>query len=325
MPIPRPPKDFASTLATVACADAVLASDGCASAHAWEAAAYGVIKRGYGFGSKTRGSLARNLSGKVVVSQRRLDEWKVGRPLVAELAACPIWLQLRYPRQLTTEELIALEPAVRMTLLVNNLFADNQRAKVTENLVAQLATCGSIDAVAAVWSLLLEAEAEGSKEIVWQCARHLPPTLALAAQCRSVRRVALPIFARIRQLTLDGLRFNERTLELSRYDLLRATDSALDLPPLEVRGRYRTSSPEAPSSLTSTFGRRLIVPETRKAWVLAHVVPEGQKRSAARCRARRKWLAHDGNPGVSPCDPRATVGLHPLAVSRFRDTLGDWS
>lgn len=313
---------------TVACADALLANDGRASAYAWEAAAYGVIKRGYGFGSKTRGSLARNLFGQVVVSQRRLDEWKDGRPVVAELAASPLWLQLRSPRQLATEELIALEPAARMTTLVNNIFATNERAKVTEELVGKLAACGSIDAVAVLWSLLLEAAADGSQEIVWQCARRLPPALALAAQCRSVRRVALLIFARIRQSTLDGLTFEGRTLELSQYDLLSATDSSLDLPTLEVTELFRRSSPVALRSLTSpesTLGRQLIVPEERRAWVLAHLVPEGQERGATGRRARGKWLASNGSLGISPCDPRATVGFHPAAVRRLRDALGDWS
>src|SRR5690606_41707527 len=55
---------------------------------------------------------------------------------------------------------------------------------------------------------------------------HLPPALALTAQCRSVRRVALLIFARIRQLTLDGLTFDGRTLELAQYELLSVADSS---------------------------------------------------------------------------------------------------
>lgn len=327
MPIPRLPKDFASTLMTVACADALLMSDGCASAHAWEAGEYGLIKRGYGFGSKTRGSLARNLSGKVVVSHSRLEEWKAGRPAVAALAACPLWLQLRHPRQLTTDELIAQEPTTRMTMHINNFFAPNRRAKVTEELIGQLATCGTLDAVAALWSLLLEAKAEDSHEIAWQCARHMPPALALAAQNRPVRRVALPIFARIRQLALDALNFNGQKLQLSRYELLRVSESAVDLPPLQITGSFRSSPPVIVGYRTSanrTVGRELVVPEARLSWVLKHLIPEVPARMAACCRVGMKWLSRDGKPGIRPCDPQATHGLHPLAIARLREALGDW-
>lgn len=312
----------------MACADALLEHDGFASAHAWEAHRFGVKKRGYGFGSKTRGSLARNLSGQVVASPRRLNEWKDGRPIVAELAESPLWLQLRSPRQLATEDLIALEPAARIATLVNNLFVSNQRAKVTEELVGKLAACGSIDAVAVIWSLLLEAAADGSQEIVWQCARHLPPALALTAQCRSVRRIALLIFARIRQLTLDGLTFDGRTLELAQYELLSVADSSHDLPPVEATGGFLTPSSVALRSLTSrsTIGRRLRVPEARRAWVSAHLVPESQGRSATGRQTLGKWLASNGSSvGIRPCDPQATVGFHPAAVRRLRDALGEWS
>lgn len=328
MSVPRLPKDFASTLRTVACADALLANDGGISAHAWEAAAYGITKRGYGLGSKTRGSLARNLSGKVVVSPGRLEEWKADRPAVAQLAACPLWHQLRQPQQLSKEELVTLEPAVKITVLVNNIFVHNERAKVTKELSERLAACGTLDAVSALWSLLLEAEADGAHQVAWQCARHLPATLALAARNQSVRRVALPIFARMRQLTLDGLRLDGQTLQLSRYELLRVSDSAINLPPLRLIGLNRKPQPliaGIPMPESATIGRKLMVPGASVAWLSRNLAPEGPAGRATGQQAGRKWLTRDGKPGISPCDPRVTPGLHPAAITRLKEALGDWA
>ena len=198
---------------TVACVEAVLLADGSVSPYAWEKATYGATDRGYGSGPKTRGSMARNRSGQVVVSPGRLAEWERGRTGVVEIANSPIWPMLRQLERWSEEQWLAIEPASRLVLYMHApLFGAYRRRPIDTTLLSRLAACGTFDAVASLWAVLLEAQFEGRAELAFECARYLVAAISLLGATPVGCRVALPILARIRQLSLDRMQWQGQML-----------------------------------------------------------------------------------------------------------------
>lgn len=324
----RYPKDFASTVMTVACADALLFHDQAKSSYAWEAATFGAVLRDGFSGPKTHGTLARNQSGQVVFSQPRLEELSRTRLGVLQSAKSILWEMLRRPRVLSTEEMRALDPIV--DLVVNEhlwLLGGVRRARVDEELLQRLAACGTLDAVAAMWSLLLEAEASGKAETAFLCARYLPVTVALLGVLPVGQRVAFLILARLRQQCLDRISWQGRRLALVDFDLMGLQASASRLPPLELmrdrfmRSRHVAKWPVHPSAALS---KKLFVPEERMQWVI-NALPRTRGTRGPRPHHvwKRDWgpLEHP----ESPCRPKARPHFHRAALDRIRGALGPYA
>lgn len=320
----RFPKDFSSTLMTVACVEAVLLADGSVSPYAWEKANYGAKDRGYGSGPKTRGSMARNRSGQVVVSPGRLAQWEMGRAGVTEIAKSPIWPMLRRLERWPEEQWLAIEPASRLVLHIHApLFGAYRRRPIDITLLPRLAACGTFDAVAALWTLLLEVQSEGRAELAFECARYLVVAISLLGATQVGSRVALPILARIRQLSLDRMRCAGQMLSLADYDLPTRCATASKLPVLGMaREQWSKSMIDVPWPIDQQrqIGRHLIVPEERLEWVGSQLPPT---RRATRAPLRQKWsslLSPMRHPG-GPCHPKAFPVFHSLALARLSKTL----
>lgn len=320
----RFPKDFASTLMTVACVEALLLSDRTATPYAWEKKTYGAIDRFYGSGPKTRGSMARNRSGQVVVLPKRLTEWATGRPGVAEVAGSPLWLMLREQQQWSDAQWLALEPASRLVLheylsLVN----EYRRRPMDSTLPRRLAACGTFDGIAALWKLLLDAQSDGRRELAFDCARHLVAAVTLLGATPVGNRVAFPILARIRQLGLDQVRWEGRVLSLSDYDLPARSVTATDLPALRMtRSWWLKPTIEVPWPVDQRryIGRDIVIPDHRMAWIRTNLPPT---KPASRVPSRLKWRGQLGplRHPASPCHQQAIPAFHALALERIRGTL----
>lgn len=88
-----------------------------------------------------------------------------------------------------------------------------------------LAVLGTLDAITALWKLLLEAVEEGN-DTALMIASHVPPALAMFYRRAEGKRTAILLFARMRQLILDRIQFDGVELSLSGYDLAAAADRA---------------------------------------------------------------------------------------------------
>jgi hypothetical protein len=324
----RFPKDLAATLLTVACAEGVLDADR-ASPHAWEAERYGATPRGYGSGSKTRGTMARSRSGQHVVSFPRLDEWQQDRPGVTTTARSGVWSLLRK----------AALPGGSATLLLSTLETTSYwiahrrfphgrqpaiRMSAQDDVLKQLAACGSFDGIAALWALLLEALAHEYLAVALNCARYLPPSLALLACTVPGRRVAHVMFARMRQLTLDHVRHDGFMLALAQYDLptVAATAAGLGHATIVQRQMFTPGlGPRVCIDLPGPSGLAVEMPLATLAWIGANradIAPCDQPHR------RRIWL-----PKLSPfthpegpCHRDAEPHYHADALARFRAALG---
>ncbi len=324
----RYPKDFASTLMSVACAEAVLIHDRMQSAHAWEATEYGSKKRKGDSGTKTRGSMARNRSGQVMVSFSRMAIWENGREEVSHIKTSALWESLRKPRALTESEWAALDPVTfKASHHVFCLIGGFKRRDEDEVLLQRLACCGTFDAIAALVSLRLEALAREDVEFAFRCARYLPPAIAMLSPSSIARRVALPIFAYLRGCVLEEARWNRQVMDLTRYDIPRLQESAERLPRL---CRRRSILPRAteevswPFDFTRTSGWDLVVPQERVDWVSSHLPPTRSVMGAGRRTVWRGALSPTSHPD-GPCNPNFQPAFHADALRRIRKALGEFA
>ncbi len=312
---------------SVACAEAVLQFEGVGTSHAWEAKFYGAKKRGYGSGPKTRGSMARNRSGQVVVSRTRLADWVRCRTTVAQVAHSPLWAMLRELRMLSDGEYKALEPASRAAFHLRHCWIFKDPRSPLEEVARNLAACGTFDAVAALSSLLLEAENGGRPDLAFHCARHLPAAIALLGASPMGHRVALLILARLRQVCLDRMCWQGQRLALSDYDLPALRASAGRLPPL-VLGHTVWREVRIAMALSARRETFVVgafeVPASRAQWIRDALPPINLSPSVDPQRFWRQDLSPIGHPG-SPCHPNAAAGFHPCAVARICETLGDYA
>jgi hypothetical protein len=311
----RFPKDFAATLMTAATAECLIAHDGM-QPHSWEAAHYESKKRGYGSGTKTRGTLARSRSGYCTVCFRRLAEWEAGRPPVTSVARSLLWSLLRdpvLPEKPTTNFFAFLEPQAFWVVHVD-LIGFPLRARTDETIAQALAACQSFDAIAALWALVLEEEMEGRHDMALTCAQYLPPALAFLSCTTPGWRVALPAFARIRQSTLDGLKNEGQALRLADYDLPAVARSAQLLERPEFIPVKRLRRPAG----------KLEFPEATLEWVKAHRAPVEPIDRPRRTRAWRPRLSPMSHP-QGPCHSNAFPHYHPKALARMHAALGRYT
>lgn len=321
----RYPKDLAATLMSTACVEHVLLHDHVESPHAWEAEKYGAIKRNPYSGPKTRGSMARNRSGQVVVSLSRMAIWEEGRPKVTETKQSPLWAMLRQPRALSEREWSTLEPATLMASQKgNDLLGIKLRADRNESLLMRLACCGTFDAIAGLCSLYHEAKAEGRWEFAFQCALYLPPAIVLLGPPQVARRSSLLIFATLRRHMLDSAKLNGEVLDLSRYDIPLLQREAEDLPSLMVKRALLSSGATKPFDGTRTFGYGLVIPRQRAEWVTANLPATRSARGAGRGQIWRGLIGPMSHP-KGACAPSFRPSFHPLALDRFRRELGKFA
>lgn len=305
----RWPKDLAGTLRTVACVETLLDAEGLSTPHQWEARHYGTRPKSWWAGPKTRGSMARSRSGQFVASHERVAEWGRAQPSVVTVARSWLWGLLRCAEPIpATYPSSWFEDHFEETAFLAfhdylPLMAEAFRAPATESIMTQLAACRSFDAVAAMWLLLLEAiNVDPARAL--SCARYVPPALALLAQTPGGRRVALPILARMRQLTLDQIRVDDRQLQLHDYDLPSCAESARHVPGVRVEVQRRR--------------RRLFVSDATRDWIATHLGHVGDAPLVRPWTSQLGPLTHPSGPCLVTAGPR----YHRDALARLRRELG---
>ena len=318
MAVPRFRKDFASTLMTAASVDALLHLDNKASAYAYEAEVHGSIKRQHGQGRKTLGSMDRNRSGKIVVSPRRLGELEKRQPAVIRVARTPLWEMLRKLRVLTHKELHDMYPVTQKAVFAFLIGDIGLPRRPDEELFLNVCACAHLDSIAALLSLSLEAQASSNPGLAFECARYVPPALALVGAQPFGRRVAPLIFARLRQTFLDGIRCQGKSLDLAGYDVEKRSESVDALPPLQMERRYlgyRARTVQWPVSERDIHNLQVVVGPERKEWIHANLAPVRGISGP-----RRVWRSH-----LSPTrrleQEQGSLRFSPDAITRFRQTL----
>jgi hypothetical protein len=177
--------------------------------------------------------------------------------------------------------------------------------RMTEDRLRALTTLGSLDAVAALWCVLLAAIEDKRDTDALIASRYLPPAIALLSCRAETQRIAPLIFARCRQLVLDRVSAAEMRLDLFEYDLSRAARSALGWQPglqfaATDRAREWTKQPLAPAVA---------------AWLADWLAP------------LTTHSRHGGVKWAKACRPSADVhvtGMAPQALQVIRTALGGY-
>lgn len=259
-------------LRSIACCEAVLDASGFGP-HQWERRVLGDNphkgKRPLGSGGRTRGTMGRTRSGQRVASASRLAHWETLYPGQLRLVSkSTLWPLLRtgallsdWKNQISPE----MEWAVFLPLGPIKRFAERP---VTEAMVQEVASFGSFEAIAIVLALLLDEDRRGRKDDAFLCGQYLPAALALLSRTSAGRKVALPLFAMLRQRHLDALQFGNKVLNLTHYDLFAIAASAEGiLTPQVTCDPLRRRAPSKPT-----------VSEKILEWIAAHrveAVPKG--------------------------------------------------
>ncbi|WP_145985461.1 hypothetical protein [Marilutibacter maris] len=256
--------------------------------------------------------MARSRSGQFVASRERVAEWGRAQPAVVTVARSWLWELLRCAAPIpATYPATWFKDHFEETAFLGfhyyvPLMPEEFRASASESVMTQLAACRSFDAVAAIWLLLLEAISVDPGQAL-SYARYVPPALALLAQTPGGRRVALPILARMRQLTLDHIYDAERHLKLEDCDLPSMTESAPEVTGVRIevlRGR-----------------RRLAVPDATRNWIEANLGNVGE---GGRAPTVRPWSSQRSplNHPNGPCQVGVWPRYHRDALERLRLELG---
>ena len=318
MAVPRFRKDFASTLMTAASVDALLHLAKKSSAYAYEADRYGSIKRKHGQGAKTLGSMDRNRSGKIIVSPQRLSDWEKRQPSVIRVARTPLWEMLRQPRVLSDKELDGMEPVTQKALFAFLIAFIGLPRRSDEALFLHVCACAHLDSVAALWSLSLKAQTSGNAALAFECARYVPPALVLVGAQPFGRRVAPLIFARMRQIFLDEIRLEGKSLDLSGYDLEQRGESVHALPPLQLQRErlgYRAREVQWPVTERDAHNLEVVVGPQRKEWIHANLAP------VRGISGPRQVWRRDLSPTKRLEQEQGSLRFSPDAITRFRQTL----
>lgn len=188
--------------------------------------------------------------------------------------------------------------------------------QLTEEKLLQLCFLGTLDGVAVLWLLLSEAvRTKQNMALALRIGAHLPPALALYARTSpAYARIAVLIFARLRQLVLDPLRADNEAFAFEGYDLRRAANEARDWPDPEIM-------------LGARGGRRLpskiFLQPCHEAWINrwrgSLVAPAPVLDASA-----RRWHRRLRPSNVIALHP---AGLHPLsprAKKEIRRSLGGY-
>lgn len=131
---------------------------------------------------------------------------------------------------------------------------------LTHHDVLRLAALGNLDAITALWLLLNDAIADRAASALL-IASYIPPALALLYRRPEGRRIAVLLFARMRQLILDSVSVGNRELSLCRYSVIRAAEAASKRPAFDDDAatmpkrmlEQREVHPDVPNSVADWF------------------------------------------------------------------------
>ncbi|MGH8109164.1 MAG: hypothetical protein ACREO1_10680 [Arenimonas sp.] len=321
--ITRLPKDFATRLMGVACTEDAIAHTEMISAHSLERMHGRVKYRSGESGPRNSGLTAKWRLGKHVPCQSSLLRLANQCPSIAPIGHNALWIVLRHglhTQHDIDQSLLYLDDAAFSTVYgklpwdrlepITPLVIHSGKA-TRIGLVMQ----GSFDAVAALYAISRKYELENEPEKAIVIASHIPPTLALFKRSAATQRLAYLIFARLRQLSLDSLRFAGKSLRLSSYDLDEALSTAPDSLPIP--------NPKNPYKRPSILKHPTPIPGDLVDWILSHcaeIVKQRRQESAPRWKIGLGPAAH--------CARMEQVGqaFHETAIAQFRTTLGRyWS
>jgi hypothetical protein len=277
----RPPADFVSALRTAATCERAIAEAGGKVNAVEEALGHCLAEEPGNWGHVTR---LRRVD--IMLSQAMRLKLLGHYPALENVVDSPIWelsramaLRARHEtRERNTdgfsEEDIAgyaaaLGPAV-VHAIDTGFFgsilggAIRYGPRPTDAELTRVALLGTFDAVAALWILVLrQADIDHKIADALHVARYIPPALALLLRSDEGRRVALFLFAHMRQTTLDVLRADEMGLVLHEYDLVAAARSAS----VFARVSEATSSGQKPCDEGEA---RVALIASAKAWIEAN-------------------------------------------------------
>ena len=237
------PYDFASILESVIAIEAISDRMSVSSSYAIEDRLGLVKKREGSTGTQTTGAISKSRKG-----DKGLDPPLLQKLMDLDSAALPwcsalIWELIRSgdlqlgseQRYRTFSERVCNILHVRTLVFGIQRIGDVYFRPVTLHHLRCLVTIGTLDAITALWMLLIQARDEGAGNVL-VIASHIPPALALF-HCRPEgRRTAILLFARMRQLILDKVQSDAFELSLCRYSLTNAASESISwtLPALEI-------------------------------------------------------------------------------------------
>jgi hypothetical protein len=321
----RAPKDFTSLLLSVAATETAIGATGADSAHALEVMHAQVGKRHGKSGTKSQGLFAKHRNGKHVASPETLAMLAKKCPGVGRVLQSPLWSLTRTglaPPDPKHERFDTLDDVHFWSVHgcmppASNIRLFSLPLPLTEDVLTRVCSLGSLDAVAILWLVILDAKrVKPDSPDILEIARYLPPTLALLQRTPAGARIANLLFARVRQLLLDDLSSGGRVLALESYDLSEMAQTVvgwspgvLDPPTRERFLLYRE--------------KKGTLPDAAIQWVQQSLTSTQKRRRDVR---RGRWGASLG-PGayIARYDKlKPSPSWHVNAIVRLQATLGDY-
>ncbi|OOG41405.1 hypothetical protein B0E51_06795 [Rhodanobacter sp. C05] len=297
------------------------------SAHAVEKRLGWVDGRSSEAGNQNSGRIAKARVGKHVLQEGTLATLALQFDDVSSAIRSPLWDLVRtgsFSENLGGDDYGVLNDAAYWAIHVPIPFISAERGRSwlierpTEDQLAKLAAQGSLDAVAALWMLILDSgKSKSDLKQIFTIATYIPPTLALLSLSPVGLRIARLLFARIRQQTLDNLTFDGYQLSLGHYDLAKVAGTVTGWSP----GCIGPANP-----YTKERGRVEAEP-------LPSVIHDWLERSRAPMRkvrrqpAKPRWRV-DLSPSAHTIERRFELEhpsvMHPRAISICKAELKDY-
>jgi len=320
-------KDFAGTLRSMASIEMAIHSVPTHSAHAVEKLLGWVDGRNSKAGSKNSGRIAKARTGKHVLPEDTLARLTLCCRDVQPLMRSPLWELVRtgrFSEKMGADAYEILNDAAYWAIHVPIPLVSAERGRAwlidrfTEDRLANLAAQGSLDAVAALWMLILGSSMQKSDlKQIFTIATYIPPTLALLSRSPVGLRVARLLFARIRQITLDRVVFDGYQLSLESYDLEKVAETVIGWSP----GCIGPANP-----YTKLHGKREAAPtpELIQNWMTQSRAP---LRKVRRQPAKPRWrvnLSPSAHTTESRFGLKHPCVMHPKAIDICRAELKEY-
>lgn len=320
-------KDFAGTLRSMTAIETAIHSVPTQSAHAVEKILGWVNARAAQAGNKNSGRIAKGRTGKHVLSEATLSRLSLCCDEVSPAIRSPIWPLMRtatLPENGAFLTYNTLNDAAYWALHTPFPLSPARRGhgwlveSFVEDALARLAAQGSLDAVAALWMLIVDSgKSTNDRKQNLVIASYIPPALALLSLSPVGLRASQLLFARIRQLTLDDLTLDGYQLSLEGYDLAKMAQSVIGWSP----GCLGPANP-----YEKAFGsvKAAATPSVIEEWMERCRAPKRKVRKQA---ARPRWQA-DLYPSAQMFEQdrqRKHPGApHPKSISIFQTALKDY-
>ena len=276
-------------------------------------------KREDGTGTQNLGVIATARSADKLLPSNRLPALEKRYPGIVKAHDLPLWQLLHegqiFPHtlgecleQLSDEAYWIIQRPVNPLILVRRIVWELDVETLDEEQLLQLCFAGTLDGVTALWLMLGEAVSAKSLALGQKIGTYLPPALALyAVTSPAHQRIAVLIFARLRQLVLDDLQADGQVFALAGYDLCQAASEAK---------KWLNSTEQPVAQPRQRRPRTMVLQPHHKAWVerwRGPLVIGGKRPSDV---SMPLWPRH--------LRPLAVVnkrhaGLHPLATRAKRE------